>query len=283
MAKPVVYDYLDYRAFLRDLFNHCKNNNSHFSYRYFARKAGFAGPNFLKLVTDGQRNLTHTSVRKIAKGFKLKKQESEFFEYLVFMNQARSHEEKNHYYRRMLAVKEYLQNHRIDKAKYDYFSKWYYPAIREVITFRKSGSTPDRIAQQLNPRISVKEAEKALAMLLELGLIRQDTEGNWTQVDKVITTGAEVRSQVVANYHKEMLSLAVESIDRHPSEERDITALTISVKKEKLIDIKDRIAGLRRELLEMAVEDEDSDCVYQINMQVFPLASTKAKGGKNDA
>jgi len=120
-------------------------------------------------------------------------------------------------------------------------------------------------------------------MLLELGLIRQDTEGNWTQVDKVITTGAEVRSQVVANYHKEMLSLAVESIDRHPSEERDITALTISVKKEKLIDIKDRIAGLRRELLEMAVEDEDSDCVYQINMQVFPLASTKAKGGKNDA
>ncbi len=68
-----------------------------------------------------------------------------------------------------------------------------------------------------------------------------------------------------------MLKLASDSIERYPSEERDITALTMSVKRETLADIKARVASFRRELLELAGNDEDSDQVYQINFQVFPL------------
>lgn len=75
MGQPVVYDYLDFRAFLKDLFVYNKERRGNFSYRFFSRQAGFASPNFLKLVTNGQRNLTNTSIAKIAKGFKLKKQE----------------------------------------------------------------------------------------------------------------------------------------------------------------------------------------------------------------
>lgn len=271
MDRPVVYDYLQYRAYLKDMFEYKKATHDFFSYRFFAKEAGFASPNYLKLVTDGQRSLTNTSIEKIAKGFELKKQEREFFEYLVFMNQASTHDEQNRYYRKMLSIKGYTNTHRLEKASYDYFAKWYYPAIREIITFRDHRFTPEQIADRLNPEITPKEAEKALRLLLELKLIEKDSDGRWQQCDKIVSTGPEVKSLAIANYHKEMLKLASDAIERYLSEERDITAITLSVKRETLVDIKARIASFRRELLELASNDEDSDQIYQINFQVFPL------------
>jgi len=278
MERPVVYDYLDYRVFLKDLFGHNKAENGRFSYRYFSRDAGFASPNFLKLVVDGKRNLTNTSIAKVAKGFKLKNQEREFFENLVFMNQASAHDEKNHYYRKMLAARGYTDTHRIEKASYDYFSKWYYPAIREIITFDGRRLTPEQIADRLNPGITPKEAEKALELLMELDLIRRDEDGCWEQCEKIVTTGPEVRSLTVTNYHKEMLKLASDSIEGYASEERDITALTLSVRRETLADIKARTASFRRELLELASNDENSDQVLQVNLQIFPLTKGNLQG-----
>jgi uncharacterized protein (TIGR02147 family) len=268
---PIIYDYFDYRAFLKDIFNFKKQKNPHFSYRLFAGKAGFASSNFLKLVIDGKRNLTNESIVKVAKGFGLKKQERDFFENLVFMNQASTNEVKNHYYKKMISLKGSLKTHLIEKASYNYFTKWYYPAIREIVLFGGRKLTSNQIAALLNPKITPKQAEKATELLLELGLIRINKDGLWEQSDKVVSTGPEVKSIVIPNFHREMIRLAGEALDRHPSDKRDVSALTLSVKKEELAEIKERIAAFRKDLLELASGSEDSDMVIQINIQAFPL------------
>lgn len=269
--RPNIFDYLDYRAFLRDLFNFKKYNNRLFSYRVFSGKAGFSSPNFLKLVIDGKRNLSNESIGKIAKGFGLKKQEREFFENLVFMNQASTNDEKNHYYKKMMSVNGYLKSHRINKSNYKYFSKWYYPAIREIAVFGDRNWTPEQISKILNPGIPAKEVEKALDILLELGLLRKDESGLWEQADKVVSTGAEVKSLAIFNYHKEMIKLALEAFERHPADKRSMSGVTISIKEKKLEEIKNIISAFRKELLKLACEDEGSDKVFQINIQAFPL------------
>lgn len=270
--KPNIFDYLDYRSFLSDMFNYKKQRNHHFSYRVFAAKAGFSSPNFLKLVTTGKRNLTNESIGKIAKGFDLNKQEREFFENLVFLNQASSYDEKDHYYKKMISINGFLKFHKLDKSCYTYFSKWYYPAIREIAVFGDRNLNPEDIAELLNPSIAVKEVEKALILLQELGLLRKNEDGSWEQTDKVVITESEVQSLVIANYHKEMMKMAMESIERHPSHERDISAVILSVKKEKFKELKERIIAFREELLKLSCEDdEESDQVIQINFQAFPL------------
>jgi uncharacterized protein (TIGR02147 family) len=273
MKRPVIFDYLDYRAFLKDMFCFRKWKDKHFSYRYFAGKSGFASPNYLKLVIDGARNLTNGSIAKIAKGFKLKKQEREYFENLVFMNQAGDHDERDHYYRKMMSSKGYGHVQRIEKASYDYFSKWYYPVIREVVQFGDRRHTPRQIASLLSPSIKPKEAEKALELLVELGLIRKDAKGRWEQCDKVVSTGPEVKSLVIANFHREMMQLGAKSIDSFPADQRDISGVTISTKKENMNEIKKKIAAFREEILELACSDKDDDQVVQINIQAFPLTS----------
>lgn len=277
---PSVYDYLDYRRFLSDLMSFKKKQGGKkYSYRFLARACGFASPNFIKLVIEGQRNLTNESLAKIALGFGLSPTEREFFENLVFMNQSETHAEKDYYYQKMMAAKAYTKIHKIHKACYEYFSKWYYPAIREMAVFNDGGYSAAEIADRLTPRITPKEAEKALTLLTELGLIAKDAQGKWRQVDNTITTGPEVQSLTIANFHKEMLKLAAESIDRFSSAERDITGLTISINSQKISLIKELIAGLRKELLTLACQDELADQVIQINFQVFPLSKPVKREG----
>lgn len=277
MKPPVIFDYLDYRAFLKDMFLYRKQQVRHFSYRFFSRKSGFKSPNFLKLVAEGQRNLTRDSIPKIAKGFDLKKQEKDFFEYLVLMNQADSHEDKNRFYRKMMDLKGYRSIRTLEKALYDYFSKWYIPVIREILMFGERRQTAEEVAPLLNPAITPAEARTAIASLLELELIRKDESGKWTPVDRNLTTGPEIRSLVVANFHREMIRLAGESLERHPAKERDITGLVLSVRKDRMNEIKKKTAAFRKELLELASGEEQPDQVVQVNIQVFPLTKPLTK------
>jgi uncharacterized protein (TIGR02147 family) len=272
MNRPLIFEYLDYRAFLKDMYVYRKSRERIFSYRYFSGKAGFASPNFLKLVIDGQRNLSHTSMLKIARGFELKGNERDFFEHLVFMNQAGEHEERNHYYQKMMSVNGHKAIHKIARDSYAYFSKWYYPVIREIIRFRMEGLTAEKIASLLRPRISVAEARTAIKLLLRLNLIRKNAGGMWEQTDQDITTGPEVRSLVVANFHREMLKLADAAIDDVPANERDISGLTLSLSRERFPELKARIVAFRKELLELTGRDQSPDQVVQVNIQLFPLS-----------
>lgn len=66
--RPVVTRFTDYRAYLRAMIAWSKEHRRGFSYRSFAKKAGFSSPSFLKLVADGQRRLSPESVERVALG-----------------------------------------------------------------------------------------------------------------------------------------------------------------------------------------------------------------------
>ena len=92
--RPSLFEYENYRSFLKDYFTFSKQQLPQFSYRYFAQKAGFRSPNFLKLVMDGKRNLSSQSIEQFSKAFKLSSIESEFFSYLVHFNQSEDDAQK---------------------------------------------------------------------------------------------------------------------------------------------------------------------------------------------
>jgi len=282
MDRPSVFTYLDYRIFLHDMFLYKKGTAASFSYRCFAKLAGFSSPNFLQLVVNGTRNLTITSIAQVAKGFKLKKPEREFFELLVFMNQAADHSEKDRYYRKMISLKAQGSLKKLETAQYEYFSKWYFPVLRELVVFGDKQQTPEQLAGCLIPAVTVKEVETALARLADLGLIRKNDTGCWEQSDQIISTGPEVKSLLIANFHREMIAKGEQAINRFPASERDITALTFSIKESKVLELKRKIAEFRQELLKEFAGDEDADQVMQINIQAFPLTQ-KDRSRKNNA
>lgn len=273
MAQSLnIYAFTDYRAYLKAFYRMKKRSKRGYSYRAFAMAAGLSSENHLWQVITGRRSLSNGSIRKFAKGLRLKKHEAEFFENLVLFNQARTHEEKNHYYRRMASSKRYIEARHLERDQYEYFSKWYYAAVRELVLLPDFQEDARWIAAKLSPRITVKEAEASLELLQRLGLLGRDAEGRLVQTQQNLTSGYEVNSIAVVNYHRQMLEKAGESLERVRAPLRDVSALTVAVSQEKIAEVKRRLHEFKRELHAFMTEGEDADVVYQLNLQLFNLS-----------
>jgi uncharacterized protein (TIGR02147 family) len=275
--KPDIFGFLDFRAYLKAYYDAAKAHKNHFSYRYFARRAGYASPNFLQLVIGGKRGLSNDSIERFAKALDLNSDEHEFFAALVAFNQAQSAEEQNRAFMKVAASRRFRQARRIDHAMYRYLSYWYYPAIREMTARDDFREEPAWIASQLLPTITTAEAASALQLLLELGLIIRDVSGRIIRGDPTLTTGHEVRNLAAGNYHRQMLERASESIERIPRERRELGATTICVNPDTVAEIKLLIHEFREQILERCDRDEDPSIVYQFNVQLFPLSKGKPR------
>lgn len=268
-----VFDYLDYRAYLRDYYQDRKENGRGFSYRAFSRRAGLKSPNYLKMVIDGDRNLSASMAERFATACGLDDEGARYFINLVGFNQASSGAERNECYERLTASTRYRKTHKLELAHAAYHSTWYIPAIRELAARDDFRADPAWIATTLVPSISKTEARRALATLIELGMLVEDAGGNLVQSEGAVSTEPETRSLHIANYHRAMMQRAAESIELFSSAERDISSVTLCMGADGIGRLKKRIQRFRRELLELEAIEDDRRRVIQINFQLFPLSA----------
>jgi uncharacterized protein (TIGR02147 family) len=273
--RPSVYDYTDYRGFLRDYYTAEKARRPAFSYRYFARRAGHTSPNFLKLVIEGKRNLGPESVTAFARALELDAEEAAFFADLVAFDQAKREEVKTKHLARVTAARNYRKAGRIEGQLFEYLSHWYLPAIRELVARPDFTEDPKWISRELVPHISARRAADGLKVLLNLGLVRRLPDGRLERGDPSWTTGPEVNSKIVASFHHQMLMLAAEAVQNFSSEERSVTSLVVCVRAKTMEEIRRRITTFQQELLALCDADEEPELVCQMGMQLFPLSRTR--------
>jgi uncharacterized protein (TIGR02147 family) len=274
IRRPSPHGFDDYRAYLRSMIAYLKATKPQFSYRYFSRVAGFSSPNFLKLVAEGQRNLSPKSIAKFAKGLGLDQEEQETFETLVLLGQAQSDAERNRYYLRLRRQASSAASIRLEEAQYRVYSLWYALPIREMLLLPDFEEDPNWIGRRLRPPVRGTDVKQALSLLMEVGLVVRDEQGRLRPADTNISTGPRVRSLAVRNYHRSMLDLASKSLDGVPLELRDITSLTVGLDAAQYQEVRSRIAKFRKELLEMVGEPKangEKREVYQIGFQLFPI------------
>lgn len=276
-TRPNVFEYLDYRQFLKNLFEFKKSQATSFSHRLFARLAGLKSSNFLKLVIDGKRNLSLKGISQFAKAFKLSAKETDFFQNLVLFNQSATTEEKNRYFEKILQSKSYHEVKHLEASQYAYFSNWYLVALRELVRLPGFREDPNWINRKLKIKLAPSEVKKALEVLLELKLIRRDTHQKLHQTDQKLVTPSEIADLTVLNFHREMMRKAMESLETSRTVHRDISALTLTVTKEQYLKIRERLAQVRREILALASEGQSPEAVYQLNLQLFNLSDVPWK------
>jgi uncharacterized protein (TIGR02147 family) len=273
-----VYDFLDYRAYLRAYYEAAKRTQRSFSFRSFSKLAGLRSPNFLKLVIEGERNLGADSVPRFCVALGLEGPEAEFFADLVAFNQAASLADKNRAFERISASRRFRAARRIDGDLFAYLSHWYNPAIRELAGRADFSEDPRWIASHVRPRISPTEAAEAMRLLFALGLlVRDPSSGRVLRGEPTLTTEHEVRSLGAAAFHRQMMERAAESLETVPSALRDLAALTVCISPETAVRVKERIHQFREALTELCDSDTAGAVVYQLNVQWFPLSVTEGE------
>jgi uncharacterized protein (TIGR02147 family) len=275
-----IFAYSDFRKYLNDFYEAEKKRNPHFSHRYVARKVGFSSSGFFSKIIQGKTNISNDLALRFAEFLKLKKNEADYFGLMVLFNQAKSHADKKRWFEKIVAFSK-SKIKIVEVSQYEFFEKWYYVAIRELLSFVKFSGDFKQLAKMVEPPITPAQAKKAIHLLERLNLIRKNENGTYAQSDVLISTGYDAKSVAINNFQLATLDLAKESVDRFTKEERDISTLTLSFSGELYTTIHERLNGFRREILELAKNDAcPVDRVYQVNFQIFPLS--KCHKGQTD-
>jgi uncharacterized protein (TIGR02147 family) len=270
-AEPDVFAHDDFRGYLRAYYAHRKAQGRGFSLRVFSRKAGLTSSNYLKLVMDGDRNLSADMANRFADACGLEGQAADYFCELVAMGQAKSHAERERVYKRLKNYRRFRKVHPLDGVFEAYYAHWYIPAIRELAGRRDFRAEPKWIANTLMPSIGVRQAAHGLKVLRELGLLVEDERGELRQAHALVKTPDKPLGHHVARYHRVMMERAAEALDLVPRAQREIASLTLCLSQAQLLELKQELTQFRDDLLHRYASGEDARRVVQLNLQLFPL------------
>lgn len=274
---PNIYDYLDFRAFIADAQKAIKASKPFFTYRYIAGKVGMKSPGHITWIIQGKRNLCDKKIPFFVQLFGLSAAESEFFAALVHFNQAQTHIEKKMFLDKLVTLQG-PEKALIQPASYEFYNKWYYPVVRELMAIHKLGDDYKRMARLVTPAITSREAQQAVELLVRLKLIRKTPAGHYEQVRQSLSTGEEWRSVAIRQFQMDSFDLAKEALNSVDPLERDISTLTMSISDERFSIIKDRIRQFRSGLVSLITSDCAPSKVYQMDIALFPLS--KKEGGQ---
>jgi uncharacterized protein (TIGR02147 family) len=267
-----IFEYIDYRRYLRDAYEERRKENPKFSYRFIAGKVGFSSPGFFANVLSGKKDISLKLVLKFAELFKLGRKEKEYFETLVLFNKATGASEKKEYLDRLLQLRGGKVK-KVEAHQWEYFEKWQHAVVRELIALKPFRGDFKALAAMVNPPITAAEARKSVELLERLELIRKGMDGAYERTDAAISAGDAISKTLLGAFQLQAMDLAKHAMENLPSGTRNFSTLTMSVSGPTYLAMLEELRAFRRRLLEMAEASEQSDRVYHMNFHVFPLST----------
>lgn len=270
-----VFDYLDYREFLKDFYKNQKLINESFSYAAMAQKTKISSRGLLKLIMDGKRNLSSSNLENVISGFSFNKSETNYFQTLVLFNQTKAYEEKNKLYEKLIKFPQRQRVYPLKIEQYNLYSKWYFSVIHELILLKECPQDLEHfchwVTQQLKNKVSLKEAKEARDQLIALGLIKETPNGLSQANPYFKSNSKEEINFAIQNFHTQMISESTEAIKK-PIEEREFGSVTLAFSKSDLAKAKEFIKDFKQKFNFELSAHYGADSVYQLNIQFFELA-----------
>jgi len=278
-----IFDYSDYRKFIKDLQQTKSALSAAFSYRYFAQKANINSSSFYPQIVKGKRNLTKNTIMKTCVAFRLNDREAEYFENLVFFNQAKTIKEKNHYFEKLVELQKLRNVKKIKEEQYGYFSEWYHCIIREIVTYVDFKEDFGALGKMLNPPVTAKQARDSVRLLLRLGFLKK-ADDRYAQTEPLLASdsGTDFKVHQIMNFQIQMLKMAIESYDRWEPDKRLTSATTFSISEKSYHQFVEILRDCRARLMKLTFADDSPEQVYMLSMNLFPMTHKKPGGGADE-
>lgn len=276
IALEHLFDYDDFRKFMQDYFEEQKKMRSVFSHRFFAAKAGFSSSSYCLNVIRGRFNLTPKSIEKISKAMDFEPLQKEYFEALVQYNQAQQVDERDQAWKQILQIRKQIEFTHITTREQAYFSKWYYPVIRELAADTQWHGDYRVLARSLTPQITTEEARDAVKNLLEWGLLRKLDDGRYVQTSQMLDA-AEIPPIALRQIRREYIQHAIGAVESMPKDERFAAFTTLAMSESSYNYAVDVLEEARKKIIARASNDTNVERVYEMMLVAFPMSKKVGK------
>jgi uncharacterized protein (TIGR02147 family) len=269
-----IFEYTDYRLFLRDCYEHTKRSKPYFSFRFIASRVGI-NPGFIFRLMSGKVHLGLKKIAAFADLFELEGREREYFVELVRLGRAKRDEDIREFLKRLQSIRG-IQFTTIADDQLEFFGKWHHMAMRSLLSiYPFDGKNYRRLGAMLIPPLSADVARESVNLLIRLGLVSCNRNGIFEVADTFISSTEKWSSAAIHAYQRTTIDLSVEALENLPKDERDISTVTFTCSKKQLETLRERLQEIRQEMLMLSQDCPDEDCVMQLNLQLFPAAKVK--------
>jgi uncharacterized protein (TIGR02147 family) len=257
---------------LRDFYDEKKLRNPHFSYQVWAHAAGFRSKSYFPELISAKKNIADDALDTVARSIGLDGKSVAFFEALVAFNRSKTHEQKMRTWAKLTEFNRRSTARLLVRDQHDFYRQWYHHTVRELVVMHDIGNDWERLASLVVPAIKPSQAKASVKLLLRLGLIRKKGK-RFALVDTVVTSGDEVRSVAVTEFHRQNLDVAKKAITDCPSLERDISCVVAALSPRGFSSVKEEVRRFREKLVGIVEKDSGQDRVYHINVQLYPTSA----------
>ncbi|WP_295858450.1 TIGR02147 family protein [uncultured Fibrobacter sp.] len=267
-----VLEYTNYRQYIADYYAE-KKAKSAFTWQEFTRAAGFSSPVHLKYASEGRLNLSDTAAKRVAQAMHLVDFEQDYFCEMVKLDNAKTDAEKKAAFNKMIAIADAHKAKILEGDSFRYFESWKNPVLRELAP-SMPGAKPLAIARACRPEITAAEVTESLNFLIKADLLKKDKDGNYARTETGITTGPmDVTPVAVRSMHRQMGEFALDAIEGVPQDQRHFSGLTLGITQEAYTEIVQKIAEFRKEIIAIATRNTETEEVYRLNVQFFPMTN----------
>lgn len=252
MVLPKIYNYKNYRIYLKDIFEYFKNQK--ISVRKIAKELNLSNAYFT-MILNGKRNFDKKYVEVLADYLNLNNSERSYFMSLIIIADEEDSRKRSDAYRKLSRFRSYQEQNMDDIVTHKYLEHWYYVAIRELSFLTDFVEDPIWIQEKFLPKLKIREIENALKFLKKYNLLSSHDDSHLNCTEGLFKLS-------LTHFHQDMLEIIAESIPRVKRNDRNILGFTKSLDKKSFEKAKKIMANAMNELEQLCIEDKKSELYH---------------------
>ena len=261
ISNPKIIDYLDYRKYIKDKLAFISSQDKKKSMRWLAKKAGINSPQLISMIVNGKRNLSKEMASALSYALDLNDEEEEFLILLIDLQDSKVADHKEEILHRIRTQFQGGLFKNLGREDIEYFSKWYYPVIRESVGLPLEKNIGDYLG------LSKEEVEDAYEFLIRFGLLKREN-GEIKKDDQSVWFGDKLAPLAMIKFHLEMISKSMDEV-KVIQPMQHFETLTVSIPKKKIPELKSRIHKFVCEVDTWLEEETSHDQVIQLNVNFY--------------
>jgi len=272
--KPDIFQYQDFRKFLKDVFDFRKETTTGFSLRTLQKEMGLKTHAHYFDVMYG-RNLTGKFLPIYIKWFGFNAHEEEYFRCLVVYAQSSKEQERRDAFAQMVRLSPQLESLQMGAQNLEFFAEWFQPVLLVLLTLYPQEKDPELLARLFHPRITPSQVRKGLDLLEKLDLAHWENKQNqWVLTNRFLQCEDETRKMALKPYHRKMQELGIWHYDNQ-YEKQQFASMTLATTEETVKKVREIVNRCRKEIMDTVRQDPGEELLLQVNMQTFQVVKKR--------
>lgn len=272
-----IFEYDDYRVFLKEVFEFKKEKTFFFSYQYCANKLN-TSKSYIKLIIDRKRHMSLDKVNAVAVLFDIPEEDRRFFLLLFLYNTAQDKVLRESFFD-ILTKMRYLRKRDqdfssqvVEDDKENLFNDWLKMAIHPLVKLSDFQEKPSWILDKLNNPAEITETQvlNTIEIMIEEGLFERK-EGRLEVCDFVSSAPTAFDDNFFSIF-KVGLFRAIDLIDNiEEHKPRNFNMLTLALNDEDIEKLHNKFFEIRDFAKQLSEKSSDQKHVILVNTHFVSL------------